>query len=123
MTLTFIEIENFMASRDEYFTSDAPFAALQQALIAAPKSGSVMRGCGGLRKLRWPDARRGQGKRGGLRVIYLLIPELEMAVFVDVYDKDEADDLTPDEKRVFAELAGTSRDKIFALAAQQRRRE
>jgi hypothetical protein len=122
MTLTFIEIENFMACRDDYFTSDDAFAALQQALMADPESGSVMRGCGGLRKIRWPDARRGRGKRGGLRVIYLLIPELEMVVFVDVYDKDEADDLTPDERRILAKLASESRDKLFALAAQQRRR-
>jgi hypothetical protein len=29
-----------------------------------------MPGTGGFRKVRWEDARRGKGKRGGLRVIY-----------------------------------------------------
>lgn len=82
-----------------------------------------MRGCGGLRKLRWPDVRRGKGKRGGLRVIYLLVPELEMAVLIDVYNKDEADDLTTEEREIFTNLARTSRDGLLALAAQQRKRQ
>ena len=122
MTLTSIEIENFMECRDDYFTTDGAFSDLQQALLSDPKAGSVMRGCGGLRKIRWPDARRGKGKRGGLRIIYQLIPELEMAVFTDVYDKDEADDLTPEEKQILTDLANTSRSRLFALATQQRKR-
>jgi len=32
--------------------------------------GVLIPGTGGLRKLRWEDARRSKGKRGGLRVIY-----------------------------------------------------
>ncbi len=32
--------------------------------------GDVMPGTGGFRKVRWEDARRGKGKRGGLRVMY-----------------------------------------------------
>ena len=121
MTLTFIEIANFIDYREDYFSSDDAFSALQQALCTNPKSGSVMRGCGGLRKLRWPDERRGKGKRGGLRVIYLLVPEIEAAVLVDVYDKDEADDLSPEERKAFAILAKQSRDGLLALAAQQER--
>lgn len=33
-----------------------------------PKVGSVVRGAGGVRKVRW--AQKGMGKRGGARVIY-----------------------------------------------------
>ena len=29
-----------------------------------------MPGTGGFRKMRWADARRGKGRRGGLRIIY-----------------------------------------------------
>ena len=35
-----------------------------------PAAGEVIEGTGGLRKMRFADARRGKGKRGGLRVIY-----------------------------------------------------
>ena len=64
-----------------------------------------MRGCGGLRKMRWLDPRRGKGKRGGLRVIYLYLPDSQRMIFLDVYDKDEADDLTPEERKEFAATA------------------
>ncbi len=122
MTLTFIEIENFMEYRENYFASDDAFSALQQAICTNSKSGSVMQGCGGLRKMRWPDERRGKGKRGGLRIIYLLVPEIEAAVFIDVYDKDETENFTSEERQIFTELAKTSRDKLIALSVQQRKR-
>jgi len=35
-----------------------------------PKAGDPIPDTGGLRKLRFADARRGKGKRGGLKVIY-----------------------------------------------------
>ncbi|MEM5387217.1 hypothetical protein VSR68_26975 [Paraburkholderia phymatum] len=35
-----------------------------------PEAGDAIKGAGGLRKVRFGDARRGKGKRGGLRVIY-----------------------------------------------------
>ena len=63
------------------------------------------RGASPLRKLRWGDRRRGKGKRGGLRVIYIHIPDLHVLFMLDVYGKDEADDLTTDEKRVLQGLA------------------
>lgn len=38
-----------------------------------PERGDLMLGTGGFRKLRWRDARRGKGKRGGLRVVYYVL--------------------------------------------------
>lgn len=73
----------------------------------------MMPGCGGLRKVRWSDPQRGKGKRGGLRVIYLLVPEVRVVVLVDVYDKDEADDLTTKEKRVVARLAKEAKEGLI----------
>ncbi len=44
---------------------------LLQLLIAAdPEAGDLIRGTSGLRKIRWQGS--GRGKRGGVRVIYLL---------------------------------------------------
>ena len=91
MTLGFTETRLFMEVRDEYFGSDTSYAALQQAILTDPQIGTVMRGCGGLRKVRWPDPRCGKGKRGGLRVIYLHVPEAQLVLFLYVYDKDETD--------------------------------
>jgi len=48
--------------------SDEDYRALQEALITRPESGDIIKGSGGLRKIRWKL--EGQGKRGGIRVIY-----------------------------------------------------
>jgi len=54
---------------------------------------------GGFRKLRWADARRGKGKRGGLRVIYYwLLDDGQFWMFA-VYDKDELENLTSDQEK------------------------
>ena len=64
-----------------------------------PDKGTVIPGASPLRKLRWGDKRRGMGKRAGLRVIYIHIPDLRVLFMLDVYGKDEADDLTSGEKK------------------------
>jgi mRNA-degrading endonuclease RelE of RelBE toxin-antitoxin system len=51
---------------------DEDYRRLQTALMLRPEQGRVIRGAGGLHKVRW--ARLGAGKRGGLRVIYYWAP-------------------------------------------------
>lgn len=58
-----------------------------------------MPGTGGFRKLRWPDPRRGKGRRGGLRIIYYHFPDDEVIWLMTIYDKNEAADLSPSEKK------------------------
>lgn len=77
-----------------------------------PSARVVMRGCAGLRKVRWQDASRGKGKRSGLRVIYLHLPEFEVLGLVDVYGKNEAEDLTAEERRVLSLIADGFRNDI-----------
>lgn len=64
--LTFIETTLFTSLVGQYL-SDDEYAALQQALADNPDAGDVIRGSGGVRKLRQGLA--GRGKRGGIRVI------------------------------------------------------
>ncbi|MBI4479871.1 MAG: transcriptional regulator, partial [Acidobacteria bacterium] len=66
---TFIESAAFERMRALYL-EDAEYAELQQFMILHPEAGKIVRGTGGVRKLRW--RREGTGKRGGLRVIYFL---------------------------------------------------
>lgn len=44
---------------------------------------------------------KGKGTRGGARVIYVDIELKETIYFVNVYAKDEQDDLTEEEKKAF----------------------
>ena len=54
-----------------------------------PAAGAIVRGSGGVRKLRW--AREGTGKRGGLRVIYCVradLSEFWMLTLGDAFQND-----------------------------------
>jgi hypothetical protein len=53
---------------------------------------------------RRPSARRGPTRR--LRIIYLYLPELSWIFLLDIYGKDEKEDLTANEKNVLSRLAG-----------------
>src|SRR6478672_2628579 len=105
MDATFAEASVFTQVVEEYFGGDEAYSAFQCFLTLSPESGRVIAGCGGLRKVRWPDPRRGKGKRGGLRIIYLPIPEMRRFFMLDVYDKDEAEDLSPADRARLAQLA------------------
>lgn len=79
-----------------------------------PDAGDVMPGCAGLRKLRISHAERGKGKRGGARVIYLYIPDVKRFYMIDVYGKDEQDDLSPADKKAFRVLTQAIRNAAEA---------
>ena len=65
----FIETPLFTKIVERYL-SDDDYAELQAHLNERPEAGDVIRGSGGVRKLRW--AAQSRGKRGGVRIIYYL---------------------------------------------------
>jgi len=95
--LQFVEAPAFSRYREDYL-DDEGFRELQQALASNPEEGDLIPGAGGIRKLRWRDSRRGKGKRGGLRIIYYCFLSDEEIWLLTLYGKDEASDLTKDEK-------------------------
>ena len=104
-TYLVIEAIDFTNAVKGYFGSDEAYANFQSELAEQPDKGAVIPGAAPLRKLRWGDKRRGMGKRGGLRVIYINIPDLRVLFMLDVYGKDEGDDLTSGEKKELQTLA------------------
>ena len=93
----FVELPAFERHRSDYL-DDEGFRALQNQLLADPAAGDVIKGTGGLRKLRHADPRRGKGRRGGLRIIYYWWSEGAQFWLFTLYDKDEMDDLSPEER-------------------------
>ena len=59
-------------------------------IASNPEAGSVIRGSGGCRKVRW--SRSGTGKQGGARVIYFLAPDGTVWLLI-VYTKAKFDNL------------------------------
>jgi hypothetical protein len=78
---------------------------IQSKILDNPEAGDVMPGCGGVRKLRVADPSRRKGSRGGLRVLFLDLPHREITYLIYVYGKDEAEDISPAEKRRIKEIA------------------
>ncbi len=103
MIATFVELPSFERLRKSYM-DDAAYRALQLELMANPAAGDIIQGTGGLRKLRQADQNRSKGKRGGLRVIYYWWQSGDQFWLFTVFDKEEAADLTPEQRRALKQL-------------------
>ena len=80
--------------------SDDEYYSMQMALMLRPAMGAVIRGGGGLRKVRWRT--KGRGKRGGVRVIYYWADSTIYLLLI--YRKVDQDDLTPQQLKVLRRL-------------------
>ena len=75
---------------------DEKYRMLQTALMFRPDAGDIIRGGGGLRKVRW--SLPGMGKRWALRVIYYWDPPDTIYMLLP-YKKTDQDDLTPEQTK------------------------
>ena len=66
-----------------------------------PTAGSVVRGSGGVRKVRW--TRSGSGKSGGVRVIYYNMLEEEEVWLLTLYAKNERSTIPGHELKLIKE--------------------
>ena len=89
MTRTFIELPWFMTKWKSLGMDDADLRRLQSELLSDPKVGAVMRGTGGVRKMRF--AFKYQGKSGSIRVIYVDFEVYEKIYLLTAYTKNEKD--------------------------------
>jgi len=97
----FIETPVFTRAVVELLDDDE-YHRMQLALLFRPHLGRTIRGSAGLRKLRW--AVEGQGKRGGLRVIYFWDELTETFYMLYVYPKSEREDLSAKQLQVLSRL-------------------
>jgi len=92
MRVIFIEDHAFERRR-RGLLDDEELARLFVWLADHPEHGKVIRNSGGLRKIRWGI--RGRGKSGGVRVIYFWWISDEKILLLDIYAKNEKEDLSP----------------------------
>ncbi len=67
MLITIVELPEFQKRSEKILTKNER-DELIYFLAANPKSGNLIQGSGGIRKLRWRA--KGKGKSGGSRIIY-----------------------------------------------------
>lgn len=78
--------------------SDDQYRELQAYLGEHPDAGAIIPDSAGLRKLRW--ALKGQGKRGGVRVIYYWVVNRDLMYMIHMYPKSKQDNLSPEQLRL-----------------------
>ena len=72
---------------------DEDYGAFQSRLAANPGVGALIKGGGGIRKIRVAVGSR--GKRGGARVIYYWAVRKDLLLLLYAYPKNMSADLTP----------------------------
>jgi len=81
---------------------DDEYRALQEELVINPLAGAMIRGSGGLHKLRW--AAKGHGKSGGIRVIHYYVAPDDWIFMLAAYGKGAKADLTDREVAALRKL-------------------
>jgi hypothetical protein len=102
--MEFIETPIFSKLNQELLPDDQ-YRELQTHLARYPDAGAIIQGSGGLRKIRW--AVKKQGKRGGVRVIYYWVVNLDLVYMIYIYSKTDQDDLTSRQLKALRKIVET----------------
>lgn len=97
----FRETSQFTKRVSELLT-DEEYAKLQWRLIEFPDAGDVIKQSGGIRKIR--QSAKGKGTRGGARVIYYFAAKNQEILMLDIYAKNEREDLSIEQIRELKRL-------------------
>ncbi|MBQ8292488.1 MAG: type II toxin-antitoxin system RelE/ParE family toxin [Bacilli bacterium] len=102
MKRNFIELPLFRTKWEKLGLTDDDLHRLQIELLSNPKIGAVMRGTGGVRKMRF--AFKHCGKTGSIRIIYVDFEIYEKIYLLTAYTKNEKDNLSNEERNEIRKL-------------------
>jgi hypothetical protein len=100
LMLTIAELPEFIRRADKLLLESERLDVIRY-LADHPKTGDLMEGTGGVRKLRW--GRGGQGKSGGVRVIYYFHDDAMPLYLLTLFAKSDQANLSQAQRN---ELAG-----------------
>ena len=89
-SMVFIETSIFTKLINQHL-SEEEYLGLQTHLLQHPDAGAIIRGTGGVRKMRWRVV--GKGKSGGIRIIYYWQVRDDEIWMLTVYGKSERDSI------------------------------
>ena len=75
---------------------------MEESIVADPGAAPVIRGTGGIRKLRWAGS--GRGKRGGIRTVYFYHAGPGAIYLLTAYAKADREDLTSADTKALSRL-------------------
>jgi hypothetical protein len=100
--VTVAETQSFLRQADKIWSDDEREGFID-FIARNPEAGDVIKGGGGVRKVRW--GRRGKGKRGGVRVVYFFHDRHTPIYLLLVYAKAVRTDISPDARKAVREFA------------------
>jgi hypothetical protein len=86
--------------------------ALEQEILKGPTRAPVIKGTGGLRKLRYSGRKSTRGKSGASRVCYVHFPEFGTIALAAVFGKNEKDDLSSVDRHAIAAMIKAYREEL-----------
>ena len=107
----FIESPRFTKRWFDLGFTEKNLLELQLVLLGNPKIGPVMQGTGGLRKLRY--ALEGRGKSGSVRVLYVDFEEHGRILLLNLFAKDEKENLTKEERNKIRKAMKALETELF----------
>lgn len=105
--LTIVETRACLARAEELLGEDER-EAVKTIIAADPECGTVIRGTGGVRKVRFALGNRGQS--GGARVVYYFHSETMPAFLLTISAKNDKSNLSQAERNEQAKLARVLRE-------------
>ena len=108
----FVRFPAFTRDWERLGPDDAALRALELEILADPGRPPVIRGTGGLRKLRFTEPGSGRGKSGAYRACYVGFPEFGTVALVVVFGKNEKDDLTRADRNAIAAVIRAYRAEL-----------
>lgn len=100
MKLALIQTAEFARRWRQLGLTDEDAQELEAAVMERPMIGEVMRGTGGLRKMRFSPSRWKSGKSGALRIGYAYFPAFEQVWFLTAFPKNVQANLSAAERAV-----------------------
>ena len=104
MELTFIQLPRFASKWDKFKLNDEDLQALEGLLRKNPNAGDVMRGTGGLRKIRFAPPSHHTGKSGAFRVGYAFFRIGSVVYFFTIFAKEDKANLTAADCKEFKKI-------------------
>jgi hypothetical protein len=90
--------------------SDEDRRRLENEIITNPQIGTVMRGAGGLRKMRFAFVEK--GKSGSGRILYVDFVVFECVYLITAYPKNQKENITPREREIYKKIIEQTRKAL-----------
>ena len=101
---TVVETPTYLANANKLF-SEEERADIVALIAAEPECGDLIRGTGGFRKVR--VARKGMGKSGGARIVYIWRNERFPVFLIAAFPKNEKENLSMAERNALRTRANS----------------